>query len=736
LAILALLSARAIAAPPSCPAAEVPSLTRYCASIKILDGKAALLESALNGPLNPSFRSQLDQEFSNELNRAGRLYRLALDEKGLQDDDKGLLTDSASSQVRSFNGPYAGYLPVLESWTGADTAHRGAFDVVLTVIFPNLFVSADERTSLLFSSYDGEQGIFLFDIPAPFDAAKVQWTLKGAHVPARRQAQLIHWIPKKWNGGLWQPGPLAESLREFYDRIGLDALVTPHVKGNEVEIFESPSIARIAFPYGLPKSSGNPDWDRIDQAFYNVMDDQAYRAWVKHRDKVRNQMEIAAIPAVFYQDDLALKLPYVDRRKIQMQQLLLQSQNLTVSFLQMPGSIEQVQMLLVEAKDQPKKEDTAPAAPAVVTADGRVTASPEAVTVRRPRPIRSFAPPADPAYCDDPPRIRETENYLGGGFSYRPGQGARPMGFYQRSFRAGSLSATLARDGNNLIAPSGSFYRDFLGFGPIHRRVSIEFRGGSAVQANRVIDGALLNERRNGASGRIDIEPFRDLNGALLRFYASAGRNTVKLSNSSGTSLSTQLSTLDTGALLLWSTVDTPYTTTLRVEPVLRIAPGLGREPSFRKVQSLIQFHQLLPASYDIDITAHGGYATRRTPVFELPSLGGDNLRGFRTDDALARGIWSVQPEFWMPLTFIPHRAGSKEGQFLQKNFKLAAFVDAGATPSGSRSRGIRWAPGLGVRFLYGPVVMKLDWGYGFGERATRGSRGKFYFNFTTNLPI
>ena len=73
----------------------------------------------------------------------------------------------------------------------------------------------------------------------------------------------------------------------------------------------------------------------------------------------------------------------------------------------------------------------------------------------------------------------------------------------------------------------------------------------------------------------------------------------------------------------------------------------------------------------------------------------------------------------------------------LREKVKLASFVDVGGlydtinVPSGMRA-----GTGLGVRLIYNPIIFKLDFGYGFGEKATSGGRGKFHFGVTSNLPF
>jgi hemolysin activation/secretion protein len=111
-------------------------------------------------------------------------------------------------------------------------------------------------------------------------------------------------------------------------------------------------------------------------------------------------------------------------------------------------------------------------------------------------------------------------------------------------------------------------------------------------------------------------------------------------------------------------------------------------------------------------------------PLFELPSLGGaDTVRGFRPDDAIGRRLWSLQSEIWKAIPPL-------------QPLKLAAFVDLGGAYQTTGSYpGLRAGPGTGLRLDLRLAVLKLDWAYGFGDAATGGSRGKFYFSVALNAP-
>ncbi len=109
-------------------------------------------------------------------------------------------------------------------------------------------------------------------------------------------------------------------------------------------------------------------------------------------------------------------------------------------------------------------------------------------------------------------------------------------------------------------------------------------------------------------------------------------------------------------------------------------------------------------------------------PLFELPSLGGsDTVRGFRADDAIGRRLWSTQNELWHAIPQL-------------HLLKIATFFDLGGAYQTSGSYpGLRAGTGAGLRLDFRLALLKFDWAYGFGEAATGGSRGKFYFSIALN---
>jgi hemolysin activation/secretion protein len=135
-----------------------------------------------------------------------------------------------------------------------------------------------------------------------------------------------------------------------------------------------------------------------------------------------------------------------------------------------------------------------------------------------------------------------------------------------------------------------------------------------------------------------------------------------------------------------------------------------------------------------VDISGHFRNASKGTPIFELPALGGgDSLRGFRPDDVLPRRYWSLQNELWIPvpgtLSASPGGRGLGAARwFLRENLRLAAFADVSGAyqiPVAGLPSGIRWAPRLGIRFVRGNFALKLDWAYGQGIGQSGAGHGR-----------
>jgi outer membrane translocation and assembly module TamA len=76
-------------------------------------------------------------------------------------------------------------------------------------------------------------------------------------------------------------------------------------------------------------------------------------------------------------------------------------------------------------------------------------------------------------------------------------------------------------------------------------------------------------------------------------------------------------------------------------------------------------------------------------------------------------------------------------GEYLKRNVRIAAFLDLGNIYETTFSEsGMRAGPGLGLRIIRFPVVIKLDWAYGLGRGISGAGHGRFYFSLTSNLPF
>ena len=150
------------------------------------------------------------------------------------------------------------------------------------------------------------------------------------------------------------------------------------------------------------------------------------------------------------------------------------------------------------------------------------------------------------------------------------------------------------------------------------------------------------------------------------------------------------------------------------------------------------KYHQKLKHLIELDFSGRAELQSTNTPIFELASFGGSKVvRGFRTDEALGRKLWSLQSEVWLPFFFINADSENKISKLLVDNFRIAPFVDVGGIyKTNSSFTGTRAGTGVGIRFIKNPITFKLDWAYGLGDFATPQRRSKFYFEVETNLPF
>jgi hemolysin activation/secretion protein len=255
----------------------------------------------------------------------------------------------------------------------------------------------------------------------------------------------------------------------------------------------------------------------------------------------------------------------------------------------------------------------------------------------------------------------------------------------------------------------------------------------SQIQTQRFLNGLKLNESRVGGSGHLEWRPFRDLGGTALALYLDANHQSVSLERSTGTVLKQNLNDIELGGFLISRSIGSQHPWKTRVEPLLTLGVG----PAFQRFRIAANTHRAFD-TFQCDLTGRFEGATRDTPIYEMPSLGGsDTVRGFRADDAVGQRLWSVQSELWRPIPGLdPSHFSNAQIQALLQGLRLSPFLDLGGAYQTTASRpGLRAGAGLGLRLDLHLAVLKFDWAYGFGDAATGGSRGKFYFSAGLNLP-
>jgi hypothetical protein len=287
------------------------------------------------------------------------------------------------------------------------------------------------------------------------------------------------------------------------------------------------------------------------------------------------------------------------------------------------------------------------------------------------------------------------KRHLGAGFAYKPGQGLSALG-------TGELSSlNLSGGGPSGTLGSGSYS---IQDGPVTASLNVS----TSVERDRYLDGVKVNEQSTAESARFEWQPWRSLDGNTI---------TVQLIPSHALILNQTLNTIEPAAGFLHNALTSEYPWRLRIDP--RVLIGLPFADCVVTANTHRSFDH-----WEYDLSSRFEKAVGDPPIFELPSFGGaDSVRGFRADDAIGRRLWSAQSELWHGLPLAIPRL---------QPLKIATFVDlGGAYQTIGSYPGLRAGLGTGLRLDLRVAVLKFDWAYGFGQAATGGSRGKFYFNVT-----
>jgi len=686
------------------------------------------------------------------------LYFYALSDDEKDSDAKGTLNDDATQPIRRFTGSWSSFVDVFNRWATAGV-NRFPLQMVFSGVGVLLDVTNfDESTPVIFDDPDARDfasGELTFRVADPLgdlnSRQDYQINFAGQNGGGRlvaRQSDIVKLL-KPLVGGLWRVADIRLRLTDYYIERGLQpdiALSRASENPKQIGIRESLRIALIVLP-------ATTDVD-IDKVLYLLLSDREFRTFLRNRPAImKDTLDVpgqAGLRAVDYVKQLGRapgNEPYVNllRMQIEQQQLALIgfsiAQVISTARPQ-PNGIAYVDLQVQKLADTTAAGSSKAESPPLLANNEGVVDSNLQDAKRETAFVASPPKPADSTKAaSNQNSSSDRKNYLGGGFLFTPGQGVKLIGIYQRS-QLGLLSTndslSIKAGGQNAALGGVNYFADYVMFGSLHRRLSLQFTGSSDFTAKRIFGGVQTDERRTGGLARAELEWFRDLGGSLLRTYVEGRRSTIELNESGKTVSKVNLTTIEAGSLYLFDRSAVRFPRTIRIEPRLRIGLGLAAtEPRFARFQVTGNFHQKMVGLFEVDVSGRAETATTNTPIFEVPSLGGaECLRGFRADDALGRKLWSLQNELWIPL---PGAGDSASGvsQFLRRSIRLAGFIDVGGAYRTTLSQsGFRSGPGSGLRIIYNPVVMKLDWAYGLGEGSLGSGRGRFYFTVSTNLPF
>jgi hypothetical protein len=325
-------------------------------------------------------------------------------------------------------------------------------------------------------------------------------------------------------------------------------------------------------------------------------------------------------------------------------------------------------------------------------------------------------------------------NFLGGLLAYRPGQGMRFYGLYRRLDLAnGNWSVRGGYHGGLIVEGDGSW--DYLLFSKLHRRLSFQVDGQTDSQANRLFNGVQTNQHNTGGAFRGELELLSD--PRLFSVFFAGKHDTIELTQGDKVVGKQNLTTLQTGATFVTASRGVRFRRVLQLEPALNYGPEITPGQQAFTVFALSGlFHQYLPGRRDLVVSGRVEAASRQTPFFVQPYLGGeDSVRGFRVDDAIGRRHWVLQHEYLFPVPGLkPDSAGLLA--MLRTQMQVATFFDVGGIYRTYGSLpGVRYGSGAGIRFKYGPHLLKLDWAYGFGHGALGRGHGRVYFSISREIP-
>ena len=726
--------------------------SQLCVQLKITNGALDVDRSQSRFAATDEFRRRLSipaaqaeeivfTTLSNVLKLVQKPYRLALSDDDKVREAKLELNDPKTNAIRIANASWTDYLQQYDDWTSS-TNRKSMADVFSTFQSDALapIDNAPDTTALLVwedNLLDPEQGTFKLTVLDPIDnwADETQVKISFPDLPAGSKTDAKRKRIEKLLSPLAGRPRCYECMKttldSYYRRMGFDPEIVFDDRNTSplrIGIIESKRIVSISW-----RSLENDP--NIPKLLYSLLTDKAFRHYVKQR---------ANISGIFnYRQQTGEPGPYLNAQRLQIQQLLVTQLGYTASLNLAPGDagVGSSYNITIQKLSQSDDDSSSPAETNEHPDPAPATANPEGVVTAHEQERRTETD-FHPKNSDDKPK--DKKRYVGGGFEYQPDQGVKFFALGQVSRvplvpgAVNNLSVKVGGFGDAGVLGNANYFVDYIFFNKLHRRLSIQFTVASDLEANRNLADPDTDERRSTGLARLEFELFRDRSGSLLRFFTEARNETVELRPDLQPLVKGNLTTLEFGAFYFFESVEVERPRRIRFEPKFKAGLGLAvGEPRYNKLLATGNFHQMLPGRYEFDVTGRAEVASQATPRFELPSLGGtDILRGFRADDGLGRKFWVLQNEVWIPLK-IGNDQSTGLKAMLREKVKLASFVDVGGLyDTINVSPGVRAGTGMGLRVIYNPIIFKFDFGYGFGEKATSGGRGKFHFSVTSNLPF
>jgi hypothetical protein len=716
------------------PAAAQPPADRFEAKVKFSDGRLVcdsadlVLSDAYRRRLRPGVKDDdLKRQFIEAVNRQfelmPKLYFYTLGNTAGHDevslDKAGALHDPDIDRARHWNMGWDGF-PRLEEFIEDMSAFERDLDQV-----------SGHSGLLRYAPPDTDN---LKTMPRRFEVRDVLIVSELAISPPttipgdRKLRQLLAPLDRLPAN----PEQVQRILLNYYAGIG----ITPRIEvqldrpSKKVTIIEGTRIGRLLVDNAVTAAQAL-------HIAYEALPDRAFRAFrtsldramaTPVDDKHKRVFDIAELVAAAETPDRArtFKLPLIDPAGLQSMQQRLLTLGFQASLFDLDPDKGLVD--LVVDPTTPQEGAATVAQPLTGTAKTPASSSP---AVNRPGAPTDIEPAGVVPETGDVHQASQTarldkRNYIGGGVRYFPEQGVRWFVTTHRMSRTGLdlLSAEGGQQNDGFGAVE--YQRDYIAFSTLGRRLALSARSGTDVTINRILAGIPTDERRTGGGAHLELELFRDWSGSRFVVSADGHYETVRLMPQGGIESATDLTTTDLGLSFERNVPLRRHPATLRVLPSLRVGWLTG--VSYTRLNALAAYHLSIAGPVESDFRLHGVVASDDTPVFELPSLGGEETtRGFRADQVFGRRLWSAQSEIWLPLGSVPDASTFVAN--LVRNLRLAGFYDVGEIdPVFGAPGGLRQGAGAGLRLRYQGVVFALDVGHGFGADALDPGN-RLYFN-------